>query len=269
MTIVRVFDAPVALVFQAWTDPHHMKIWWGPHGFTNPVCELDPRPGGVIRICMDAPDFPDHRVAGVFKEVDPPHKLVFTTQAFIGENGVGGIENITTVLFEEFCGKTRLTLHVEVVKLAPEFEMAYKGMHEGWSQSLDRLIAMLAVYSAKAHPTPANGKICYLQIPANDIAVSSEFYRDVFGWQLRRRDDGSIAFDDGVNQVSGTWVTGRVPSPEPGILIFIMVDDCEATMTKVIAHGGKIVTPIGHDAPEITARFSDPAGNVMGIFQQR
>ena len=118
------------------------------------------------------------------------------------------------------------------------------------------------------HPTLASGKICYLQIPANDINESASFYKNVFGWNIRQRSDGSIAFDDTVNEVSGTWVTNRMPSTEPGLLIYIMVDDVSATIEAIIAHGGKIVQPMGVDAPEITARFSDPAGNVMGIFQQ-
>ena len=65
-----------------------------------------------------------------------------------------------------------------------------------------------------------------------------------------------------------TWVTGRQPSGEPGILIYIMVDSVAATIEAVVANGGKIVQPIGMDAPEITARFSDPAGNVFGLYQQ-
>jgi predicted enzyme related to lactoylglutathione lyase len=117
-------------------------------------------------------------------------------------------------------------------------------------------------------PTLGNGKICYLEIPANDITISSAFYRDVFGWQIRKRGDGSLAFDDGVKQVSGTWVLGRKPSTEPGLLTYIMVDSVEATIETVIAHGGTIVQPIGMDAPEITARFSDPGGNVLGLYQE-
>ena len=118
-------------------------------------------------------------------------------------------------------------------------------------------------------PTFANGKICYIELPATDIARSSAFYEAVFGWKIRRRGDGSIAFDDGVGEVSGTWVTGRPPSPGPGLLIYIMVDSAEETVAKVLAHGGEIVQPIGADAPEITARFRDPGGNVLGIYQQR
>ena len=117
-------------------------------------------------------------------------------------------------------------------------------------------------------PTTANGKICYLEIPAVDRQRSAEFYSKVFGWQLRQRGDGSIAFDDGVGEVSGTWVTGRPPSPTPGLLIYIMVDSVASTIESVVAHGGEIVQPIGADAPEITARFRDPAGNVIGLYQQ-
>ncbi len=117
-------------------------------------------------------------------------------------------------------------------------------------------------------PTLASGKICYLEIPATDIPRSVEFYAAVFGWRTRRRSDGRIAFDDTVDEVSGTWVTGRPPSPEPGLLLYIMVDSVAATVDAIVANGGEIVQPIGADAPEVTARFSDPAGNVIGIFEE-
>lgn len=118
-----------------------------------------------------------------------------------------------------------------------------------------------------AHPKMGNGKICYLQIPAQDINRSAAFYTAVFGWQTRRRDDGSLAFDDSVGEVSGTWVTGRQPVSEAGLLVYIMVDDAAAACKTVEANGGKIVQPIGLDAPEITARFTDPAGNLFGLYQ--
>jgi predicted enzyme related to lactoylglutathione lyase len=117
-------------------------------------------------------------------------------------------------------------------------------------------------------PTMGNGKVCYIEIPAVDINQSASFYQGVFGWQIRTRGDGSVAFDDAVGEVSGTWVTGRPPSPQPGLLIYIMVDNVALAVDAVVAHGGKIVQPIGMDAPEITARFSDPAGNVLGLYQQ-
>jgi len=116
-------------------------------------------------------------------------------------------------------------------------------------------------------PTFSNGKICYIEIPATDISRSAEFYGSVFGWRIRQRGDGSTAFDDGVGEVSGTWVRGRPPASEPGFLIYIMVDSVAAILDVIVAHGGEIVQPIGADAPEITARFCDPAGNVMGLYQ--
>ena len=118
------------------------------------------------------------------------------------------------------------------------------------------------------HPTLSNGKVCYIEIPAIDIDASASFYKEVFGWRTRQRGDGSIAFDDTVGEVSGTWVLDRRAATEPGLLVYIMVDSVAASVEMVIAGGGKIVQPIGMDAPEITARFSDPAGNVFGLYQQ-
>jgi predicted enzyme related to lactoylglutathione lyase len=119
-----------------------------------------------------------------------------------------------------------------------------------------------------SHPTIGNGKICYLEMPALDIETSSRFYTTVFGWQTRTRGDGAIAFDDSVGEVSGTWVRGRKPMTEVGLLFYIMVDDVATTIDSVVSNGGKLVQPIGADAPEITARFSDPAGNIIGLYQE-
>jgi uncharacterized protein len=117
-------------------------------------------------------------------------------------------------------------------------------------------------------PTLGNGKICYIEIPAIDIDSAASFYKNTFGWNIRQRGDGNTAFDDTVGQVSGAWVKGRKASPEPGLLIYIWVDDVAAALDAVIANGGKVVQPIGMDAPEITARFSDLSGNVLGLYQE-
>ena len=117
-------------------------------------------------------------------------------------------------------------------------------------------------------PTFANGKICYVEIPTSDIARSSSFYNKVFGWNIRKRADGSVAFDDTTGEVSGTWILERPPAGKPGLLLYIMVDSVTATVEAIVANGGEIVQPIGADAPEITARFRDPAGNVIGLYQQ-
>jgi uncharacterized protein len=117
-------------------------------------------------------------------------------------------------------------------------------------------------------PASANGKICYIEIPAVDVQRSAEFYAKLFGWRLRQRGDGHTAFDDTTGQVSGTWVLGRPPSAEPGLLFYIMVDSVAAAVDAVAAAGCAIVQPIGVDAPEITARFRDPGGNVIGLYQE-
>jgi len=117
-------------------------------------------------------------------------------------------------------------------------------------------------------PTPVNGKICYIEMPTTDIARSADFYSRVFGWNTRKRGDGAVAFDDTTGEVSGTWVKGRPASSQPGLLMYIMVDDAAAVVDTIVAAGGEIVQPIGADAPEITARFRDPGGNVLGLYQE-
>src|ERR1700736_1073820 len=88
-------------------------------------------------------------------------------------------------------------------------------------------------------PTFANGKICYIEMPAADAARSADFYQRVFGWNIRQRGDGSTAFDDAAGEVSGTWVLGRPPAAKPGLLFYIMVDSVAATIDAVVAHGGE------------------------------
>jgi uncharacterized protein len=117
--------------------------------------------------------------------------------------------------------------------------------------------------------TLTNGKICYLEVPALDAEQSADFYAQVFGWSMRTREDEVRAFDDSTGQVSGAFVPGRPSSPAPGLLIYIMVDSAAATCRAIEAHGGVIVQPVGVDAPEVTARFRDPAGNVIGLYQER
>jgi predicted enzyme related to lactoylglutathione lyase len=118
-------------------------------------------------------------------------------------------------------------------------------------------------------PTSNHGKICYLQIPATDVDTSARFYAEIFGWGLRRHGDGTQAFDDTAGGVSGMWVTDRKPwAGEPGLQVDIMVDNAEETAAAIVAHGGEIVQPIGWQAPEITAVFRDPAGNLLGIYQE-
>lgn len=118
-------------------------------------------------------------------------------------------------------------------------------------------------------PNPTNGKICYLELPAVNVGQSADFYARLFGWRMRRRDNGAVAFDDTTGQVSGGFVAGRSAAASPGLLVYIMVDDVAATCEAITALGGAIVQPIGADAPAITARFRDPAGNIIGLYQDQ
>lgn len=122
--------------------------------------------------------------------------------------------------------------------------------------------------SDKSNAKVPNGKICYLQIPAISIAESAMFYNKVFGWNIRTRSDGSIAFDDVLNGVSGTWVLNQDPQSKSGVRIYIMVDDVAATLEAIVANGGKVVDPMSGSAPEYIATFSDVAGNIFGIGQE-
>ena len=117
-------------------------------------------------------------------------------------------------------------------------------------------------------PASSNGKICYIEMPATDIQHSATFYSKVFGWNIRKRGDGAVAFDDTTGQVSGAWVLGRPPMSQVGLLIYIMLDNVAATIEAIKEQGCEIVQPIGADAPEITARFRDPGGNVIGLYQE-
>ena len=117
-------------------------------------------------------------------------------------------------------------------------------------------------------PNYRTGKICYVEIPASDIARSARFYERAFGWPIRTRGDGATAFDDTVGGVSGTWVVGRPPMAEPGLLVYIMVADAVGAGEAVVAAGGEIVRPIDPGSPEVHLTFRDPAGNVLGIYQQ-
>src|SRR2546428_7179157 len=108
LAFTRTFAAPREIVFKMWTDPKHMAQWWGPHGFTNPVCELDVRPGGAIRIEMRDSEGTVYPMTGTFREIVRPERLVFTAEA-LDQNGTPVLEVLNTVTFEEKTGTTPLT----------------------------------------------------------------------------------------------------------------------------------------------------------------
>jgi uncharacterized protein YndB with AHSA1/START domain len=138
LVITRVFDAPRDRVWNAWTDPAQMAKWWGPHGFTNPVFQMDVRPGGAILIHMKNPyNNSELPVTGAFVEVVKPQKLVFT-------HSVYGNENLNTVTFTEQNGKTTMRMEMVFTRLTSDPAQALAGARSGLDQSLDRLASLLS-----------------------------------------------------------------------------------------------------------------------------
>jgi len=118
-------------------------------------------------------------------------------------------------------------------------------------------------------PDYANGKICYIIIPAEDPAASADFYRRCFGWNIRQRSGGEVSFDDAVGQVSGMWMTGLKPNKDSDMRIYIMVDDIAKTVDEIKGNGGTIIKDFDLNAREVIADFADPVGNVFGLYQER
>ena len=157
--ITRVIDAPPELVFRAWTDPKHLARWWGPRGFTNPVCEMDARPGGRYRIVMRSPDGVDYPMFGVIREIVVPERIVMTDdcaeqhpadwQETLRRNlpeadRNASLEGVSTVTFEEHDGKTKLTVRTRFATAGVRDAFLEMGMNEGWSESLEKLEELLA-----------------------------------------------------------------------------------------------------------------------------
>lgn len=136
--VTRHFDAPRELVFKAWIEPKQMAQWWGPSGFSNPICKLDVRVGGAIYIVMRSPDGLEHPMGGVFHEIIEPERLVFTANAQDNE-GKTLLEAQIVANFHQEERKTKLTLEATGIGLAPPAAQMLAGMEAGWSQSLVRL----------------------------------------------------------------------------------------------------------------------------------
>jgi uncharacterized protein YndB with AHSA1/START domain len=147
LVLTRVINAPRELVWKAWTDQVEFAQWWGPKGFTNPVCKLDVRAGGEIMVHMKGPEGSPWEgpmpMGGAFLEIVPPERLVFTTRAFPDGTGDWKLENRNEVTFTEKGGTTELVLRVTVLKCSPEIAQALAGMEMGWSQSLEKLESLV------------------------------------------------------------------------------------------------------------------------------
>ncbi len=137
IVLSRLFDAPRTLMFELFTRAEHLNRWWGPACFTASRAEADARVGGAWKLMMSADQFGDSWVEGVYREVTPPAKLVFTCDA-VSPGGEVMLAGLTTVEFAEQGDKTLVT--VTATASGPAFmEMALGGMEQGWSEQLDKL----------------------------------------------------------------------------------------------------------------------------------
>lgn len=114
-----------------------------------------------------------------------------------------------------------------------------------------------------------HGKICYFEIPANRAEDAAGFYSGIFGWHVQPRGDGNLAFDDG-SGMRGTWVKEADRTPDERTRVYIMVDSIAETLPRIVAAGGKVLTPrtqIGYGVGAFAA-FADPVGNEFGLFEE-
>ena len=158
--IVRTFNAPLSLVWAAWTQPARIAQWWGPRGFTNPVCKWDARPGGRIHVVMRASEEiakmigrADHPMTGEFTEVKPTERLAFVSTAK-DDAGKPLLEALTTVRFAERDGKTEMVLHASAKGFVDIAARMLEGMDAGWMQSIDKLEEHVGVGRARIHDQP-------------------------------------------------------------------------------------------------------------------
>ena len=138
VTINRLMDAPVDLMWRVWTEAEHLKAWWGPNVFTAPVVEVDLRVGGRLHIIMRAPDGLEHAADAVFQEIDPPTRLVWTMDA-VSLTGETLLKSRTTITMSDEGGKTRLVIVSEAYGVVPQAVQMLAGMDAGWNQSIDKL----------------------------------------------------------------------------------------------------------------------------------
>ncbi len=147
MVITRIFDAPRELVWKAWTDPKYVMQWWGPKGFTSPVCKIDFRVGGKFLYCMRTPDGQEGWNAGEYHEIVPNEKIVYSMyfsdaqgnkvepETYETEHEATG-DTHDVVIFEDFGnGQTKLTL----IGNEPMESAKDSGQLEGWNEQLDKV----------------------------------------------------------------------------------------------------------------------------------
>lgn len=143
LSIARLIDAPRGRVFRAWTDPELLKRWWGPHGMSTPECEMQLWPGGLFRTLMRAGDGSEYPTQGVFLEIETPRRLVFTDALLPGWVPTGKAFMTAVIELDDVHGKTRYTATARHWSAEDCRSHEAMGFHQGWNESLDRLVAVV------------------------------------------------------------------------------------------------------------------------------
>lgn len=267
LIITRIFDAPREDVFKAWTEVERLRRWWGPKNFTNPVCEVDVRPGGAMRIHMRAPDGVVYPMTGVFHEIAEPERLIFTASA-LDAAGKPLFEQLTTVTFEDVGGKTKLTVHNSFSKIRPEAAPHLAGAETGWNMSLDRLaeeagsrrsgLTITRVFDAPRNlvwkAVTEGESLMHWWGPKGFTPLMCEVDLrpgGVFRYSLRAP-DGSLMW--------GKWVYGEIVAPEFLVSVVSSTDE----------HGNPVHHPGGANMPmemHYTMTLSERGGKTtMTVF---
>jgi len=139
IVMTRTFDAPRELVFEAMTKPEHMKEWWGPRGYTLPVCEIDLRPGGAYRFVSADAEGNEYAFRGEYREIVPPEKIVWTFEF----EGMPGNVSVDTMTLTEEDGKTTITSTSLFDDVEQRDGMLASGMETGAVETYDRLAELL------------------------------------------------------------------------------------------------------------------------------
>lgn len=141
LVLSRIMEAPPERVFEVWT--RQFTRWWGPHGMSTPVCEMDLRPGGIFRTVMRAPDGTEYPTKGIFLEVTPPARIVFTNAFGPGWIPDADIFFTADIAFEPLPGgKTHYIARALHWTQAQRDEHEAMGFHQGWGESIERLAAL-------------------------------------------------------------------------------------------------------------------------------
>jgi uncharacterized protein YndB with AHSA1/START domain/predicted enzyme related to lactoylglutathione lyase len=270
LIIKRTFDAPREYMWKAWTEPELAARWWGPKGYTTPVCKIELRVGGKYINDMRSPDGKDYWSTGVYREIAAPERLVMTDN-FADEKGnvvpashygMDGDWSAATiaVTFEEVNGKTRQTLeHRGIVGISDE---DFEGMRQGWSESLDKLAQYLDTVK-KRDSMPKLGSI---MIGSRQPKVLAEFYEKVlgkpdmtdgwFGWKA-----GSTYFSIGEH----SEVKGKAKEPQRVILNF-ETEKVKEEFARIKNLGAKAIKEPYEMEGAWIATFADPEGNYFQLM---